>query len=443
MSASEKRELRERLVSYMEYHPLSGAQKMSQKNNFETEDTVVKVFHLNKWKFLQWSGTMFASLLLIVPYVAERSMPGDALYAVKINLNEELRSTLARSSYEKVVWETERLNRRIAEARLLVSAGKMTDEMEESVAKAVHLHNENARKEIENIKQVDEEEAMLASIQLATTLDIQSTSLRSSQQVSTTTGNNTNRIVDVLDRSQTADMAAVDLPSYERLIGRVERETTRAYELLSSVKESATSDEKVNIKRRLEDIERKTAVAISDFENSEVEARKQLVDVLQQTQRLIVFMTNIDVRNTLTVDEIVPVTPTREERLTKINQQIEESLKYIEYIELTVTATSTATTSMDVKEKAQSALVTSKTRLSDVVSRLESENSDLLEIEGAVNDTRAVMEDIRSLLGVNREAILELSKLRKESRAGTSTPATSTKPSSVPAETIEGTVGEP
>ncbi len=443
MSASEKRELRERLVSYMEYHPLSGAQKMSQKNNFETEDTVVKVFHLNKWKFLQWSGTMFASLLLIVPYVAERSMPGDALYAVKINLNEELRSTLARSSYEKVVWETERLNRRIAEARLLVSAGKMTDEMEESVAKAVHLHNENARKEIENIKQVDEEEAMLASIQLATTLDIQSTSLRSSQQVSTTTGNNTNRIVDVLDRSQTADMAAVDLPSYERLIGRVERETTRAYELLSSVKESATSDEKVNIKRRLEDIERKTAVAISDFENSEVEARKQLVDVLQQTQRLIVFMTNIDVRNTLTVDEIVPVTPTREERLTKINQQIEESLKYIEYIELTVTATSTATTSMDVKEKAQSALVTSKTRLSDVVSRLESENSDLLEIEGAVNDTRAVMEDIRSLLGVNREAILELSKLRKESRVGTSTPATSTKPSSVPAETIEGTVGEP
>ena len=52
-----------------------------------------------------------------------------SLYLVKVHFNEEIRSTLALSPYEKVAWETKRIERRIAEARLLASEGNLTDEL--------------------------------------------------------------------------------------------------------------------------------------------------------------------------------------------------------------------------------------------------------------------------------------------------------------------------
>ena len=89
-----------------------------------------------------------------------------------------MRSTLALSPYEKIEWETERLNRRIAEARLLASEGRLTDEVEAEVAAAVKTHTENAKREIEVLRGEDEEEATLATIALNTTLEVQATSLK-------------------------------------------------------------------------------------------------------------------------------------------------------------------------------------------------------------------------------------------------------------------------
>jgi len=418
LKAAEKRDLRDRLVSYMEYHPLPSNMKQKVDETISLEQSV-KTIHVSGLRFLQWSGVMVAIFTLVVPYAAERAVPGDTLYAVKVHLNEEVRSTLARSSYEKIVWETELLNRRIAEARLLANEGRLTEETETMVADAVRTHSDNAKKEIENLKQTDKDEAVLASIQLDTALDVQTTSLRNSDHASTTEGMSVTKIATVLEESQSdesSDIAVEDLPSYERLMGQVEIESTRAHELLSSIKDLATAEEQDDIKRRLEDIGRKTDSAMKVLEESDVDAGTQLVNVLQQTQKLIVFMTNIDVRGSVTVDEIVPVTLTSEERLEVIKGQMDETIVLLERIDLVVSTS----TSANILEKVEFANKKSKLLLEEANSMLAEESIDMDKVEIVVLEAFDLAKDAWGILEASGIEVV-VKEIVEEEEVSTST----------------------
>ncbi|MEZ4103929.1 MAG: DUF5667 domain-containing protein [Candidatus Paceibacterota bacterium] len=406
LKVGEKRELRERLVSYMEYHPLPKAvstkasTKAKNKKEVYLAGESVRVLNFNKLRFWQWSGVFVAAIFLVIPYVAEKSVPGDALYAVKVNFNEEIRSTLARSSYEKVVWETERLNRRIAEARLLADEGKLTDEMEESVAEAVRVHSENARNEIKHLKETDEGEAVLASIQLDTTIDVQSASLRNIGKASSTEKSATDKIADVLALESKAvdEEKSINVtPSKERLIAQVERETTRAYELLNSIKTLATEEEKHDIKRRLEDIDRKTKTALDKYDNEEESAQDDMLEVLRSAQKLIVFMTNIDVRETVTVDEIVPVTLTEEERVLNVKEKRDKIANLVSQIELKLEEGLPS----ELEGKIEGVVIEAELVVEDVNTILSENNFDLNEIESKINTVYDVVLDSAELIGLN------------------------------------------
>ena len=369
MRADEKRELRERLAAYVEYHPLPEGQRPDSGATttpvLETE--AFRYVRVDGWRIARWAGMAVAVLVIAVPMLAERAMPGDVLYAVKVRVNEEVRSSLARTPYEKVVWETERLNRRLAEARLLANEGRLTEEVESEMADAVRTHRENAEREIEELKATDADEAAIASIQLDTTLDVQSASLRNQSESADETESDTSdgrgvatlRLAELIEAARSDDGEA-PLPSYERLMAQVEQDTTRAQELLSTIKPVATEEEQRDIERRLADIERSfaavvaatntpdraataTAIAVATATGSATSAsaatatattataeldrerdaeRRQLLDILRRTQRLIVFMTNIDVRSSVEIDELVPVVPTDEERTAALNNSV-------------------------------------------------------------------------------------------------------------------------
>ena len=404
LTATERTDLRERVVSYMEYHPLpkqgvATTKLGSVKMPVGTQYLLVKI---NAWKTWRFAGAFLGIMFLATTYLAERAVPGDTLYAVKVSFNEEVRSTLAFTPYEKVVWETERLNRRIAEARVLASTGKLTEEMEVQVASAVREHSDNAKREIEVLKQTDKEEAVLASIQLATALDVQATTLESDSATQTVAGQSTSLIATALAESElevnTLRAEEEVLPSYERLTAHVEQETTRAYELLTSVHDLATPEEQADIKRRLEDIDRSIIETKQSFETDNKAARLGLMDVLARTQKLIVFMTNIDVRQVVTVEEIVPVTPTLDERLKAVEKQSHDTVALANKINLFIA--STTTIAPEVIEKITPALAVSIKDAERVLTEVQVAGVDITPLEQIAGSAYAVVLDTAQLLGV-------------------------------------------
>ncbi|MFW6210320.1 MAG: DUF5667 domain-containing protein [Patescibacteria group bacterium] len=330
LKAEEKRELRERVVAYMEYHPLPDAPRAAATPlHTEPFATVAMPFGL------LWRGVagFFVLFLVFVPVLAERSVPGDTLYAVKVQFNEELRSTLTFDSYQKVEWETQRLNRRLAEARLLASEGRLTQAMEVQVAEAVRAHSENLQREIDELRTVDIDDAAIASIELGTTLAVQSESLRQAQEredvattaaaeanatsaptttrVATTEADSaTNLIASAIDELRAANEASRSTstpPAYDKLMAKVEQNTTRIYELRDSVQDVAPETAYAEVQRRIEDLERAIAAAIEQRNQDELAARQRLVDLLERTQKLIVYMTVIEVVVTVDIDRLVPI----------------------------------------------------------------------------------------------------------------------------------------
>lgn len=340
LQAVEKRELRERLVSYMEYHPLPAELKSKSATGLGKNENKIplftetfKTFQIPFVALFKSSAVAAVIMLVVLPFVAEKAVPGDVLYAMKVQFNEELRATLTFDSYQKVEWETERVNRRIAEARLLANEGRLTEEVEAEVAQAVKTHTENAQREIEVLRIEDADGATIAAIALDTTLEVQSNSLRGDKDSKSkiagfsTSTQQSNLIANVLDQSLSlseAKSASSTLPAYDKLMARAEQNTTRIYELLDSVKQSAPTDQVTDVTRRIQDIERtiKTAMELSTTDNNA--ARHQLVGVLQSTQKLIVYMTELEVTHTVDIESLVPVVLTKAEEDIVIKNLTEE-----------------------------------------------------------------------------------------------------------------------
>lgn len=419
LSAVEKADLKDRLVSYMEYHPLPllGERSRQKTEDFLPTSSVRFVTFERSW--FKWVGATAAVFVLSLSYVAEEAVPGDVLYAVKVGVNEELRSTLAVGSYDKVVWETERLNRRIAEARLLASEGRLTVEYEEQVAAAVKEHSDKARKEIAELREVDKEEAALASIQLATALDVQTTSLMgstlamaasdeslmtmSAKSAASMEASSVSILAEsVMQEAQETDVALTleDLPSYEKAIGRVEQETTRAKELLLTLEDTLSETEKEDLKRRIYDIEVKIGEAMHIRESDNVGSRVTLFDILQQIQRLIVFMTNLDVRQNLTVEQIVPITLTLEERLNLVKEKINQTKINIGQLEINI-----ASATPEVMERVEFGLDRSKTLLTEIEEVLKVSGYDISSVESLVEEALLLTSD--SLTILNLEPVIE------------------------------------
>ncbi len=325
LQSAERRELRERVVSYMEYHPLSAtagkpaarSQKMLSIPGYEMVQIPFSIV-------LKWASVTAAFLLVVVPVLAERTVPGDNLYAVKVRFNEEVRSTLTITSYAKVEWETERINRRIAEARLLANEGKLTNEVEAEIAAAVKEHTEIVQHEIDVMREDDVDQATLASIQLTTTLELQSASLQ--EEGNTTlalamndvaSGNPAQMVVDVINESLSANESQVEsagIPAYDKIMARVEINTTRAYELLNSLPVGPEDQLRKDINRRLEDVNGSIEKSKNTRGENEVLASEYLVDVLQRTQKLVVYMSDIEANRAIALESVVPVVLTENEQ---------------------------------------------------------------------------------------------------------------------------------
>lgn len=94
-----------------------------------------------------------------VSYAAENTLPGDALYPVKVYVNENARGAIAFSDKSKAELAVELANRRLEEAGKLALRGTLDANTEASVATNVENHVKDAREKLTKLKSHDQESA--------------------------------------------------------------------------------------------------------------------------------------------------------------------------------------------------------------------------------------------------------------------------------------------
>jgi len=398
MRASERALLREQIVSFMEYHPHLSATVSKKKK------TSILVPYTEKFSYIQFTpwrirGAVASCALLVAvvtPLLAEQTVPGDVLYPMKVRINEEVLSQLSFSSYEKVAWETRRVERRIAEARLLAKEGKLTDEAEAQITETVKEHTASAQKELAVLRESDVDQAAVAQVVLESAFDVQSAVLDTDQQLSSTTESDTQiRALATVVRDakaalvpNTADIAT--LSSYERFVASVEESTTRAHELLVSIEESISTEERSDIQRRFEDINRRIDETTKMYDTQETSTSVEgLKSALSDTQKLISFMTDIDVRTGVPLDTLVPKQLTKEERYAYLS----ESRKHMNENVARVHARRTAIVDATLGEKITVGLEQAQSLLARVDADIALEGS-LEDAEVAEKEASVLVQDL-------------------------------------------------
>lgn len=329
LTVQERFVLRNKITAFMEYHPLPQTDPVIYKKTL----LLGKPFLMAGLPWRKWRiSTTLAVLVMVIilPVAAEYTVPGDVLYPLKVRVNEEVRSTLARTPYERVEWESKRIERRISEARILAKAGLLTPETEEAVIEAVAQHRTNADAEIEILRgENNSDDLALANMTLASIFEVHSTVFNVGSDTDSTSNSSSTALFKNLagaiegGRVEFSARTEEDVISYDRLIAEIEKQTSRAYELLYSLKASLTTQETADINRRLEDI----ATRINNIQSviSEIgttNSASVMYEALHDTKKLIAFMNDIYARKTVAVENIVPMTLSIEERLAHFNLEL-------------------------------------------------------------------------------------------------------------------------
>jgi len=402
LRAAEKRDLRERLVAYMEYHPLPA--NMVKTNSQPVQMEAFKIFHIST-KYIRLAMAVTAVFVFVImPSLAEKTVPGDILYSVK-GLTEDIRGSLNLTPYEKVAWETKRLERRVAEARLLAKEGKLTPEVEAGVLAAVQGHKSAAEAQIKSLQTTDSEGAGLAQMTFSSVLDVQTAILRSDTNDTAATGTLSVAIASVLEGGrQDALMQGATAPvSFERLMAQLEIETTRIYELLASNESVATVSEQIDTERRLTDLESKINSASSKHESDPDEAVRELRTAWGDLQKLIAFMTDINVRQSVSIESLVPIVLTSDERKEILINKYEALVADLVHLDNTMELIM----DQDSVETIKSTLPEVNNLIALATSSMAS--SSLVEAEVSIASARVLVDSMMQVAGISAERAEDIS----------------------------------
>ena len=337
MTMEERSQLRERVLSFMEYHPLPGSQAVDLRSLAVSRSRSMQI--PNAWLWGRLAGGFAVLMLIVLPTLAEDALPGDTLYPIKVRFNEELKGAFNSSPYAKIEWETERMERRLAEAQVLAEAGRLTPEAEAEVANAIKQHSDAAKSNIEAIRVSDNDEAVMAEIALSSALEVSAEVLTSRNLDS---ASSTPLLSGAVSEARASLALTNNEVSYDKIFSRLETETTRAHEYLGTLGQTITTSEKGDIDRRLRDIKTKTEAAAIMKETDQSAAVKQLAEALGSTRKLISFMTNLEVRRNVTVEELVPLAPTEEERKETIKTKMADASNWVALVERELSTMSTS-----------------------------------------------------------------------------------------------------
>lgn len=83
-----------------------------------------------------------------VSAIADSALPGDPLYTFKINVNEEVKGVFLSTAEEKVAWQKNRVETRVAEIKTLADSKTLTKAKQEKVHQALTVQVDKLSKEL-------------------------------------------------------------------------------------------------------------------------------------------------------------------------------------------------------------------------------------------------------------------------------------------------------
>lgn len=110
---------------------------------------------LTRFSFVPSMAILLIAVILTgggVAIGAERSVPGDILYPVKLGVNEEVRGWLKVSDEAKADWEIRRTERRLKEVEDLVEAGDLDEETYEKIEANFDAHAKRVEERVEKFR---------------------------------------------------------------------------------------------------------------------------------------------------------------------------------------------------------------------------------------------------------------------------------------------------
>lgn len=112
-----------------------------------------------------------------VSFAAENSLPGDLLYLVKVNINEEVLGSLTFGVKAKTEYEADLATKRLEEAEQLTVSGKMDEETQDSIETNFEKHS---KKVSDGIAQVQSETGVTDAAEISSKFE---TTLSAHEQI--------------------------------------------------------------------------------------------------------------------------------------------------------------------------------------------------------------------------------------------------------------------
>jgi len=147
-------------------------------------------------------------------YAAEDALPGDALYAVKLEVNEPLAGALAITPAAKGAWHADVAETRLAEAQTLVAQGRLTASTSDELAADFAQHAGQVDRIASSLESSDPDASASLTNRFSATLALRGAAILAAGTTASDTDKYTSaRFVRAAVGTQSSELAINDMPT--------------------------------------------------------------------------------------------------------------------------------------------------------------------------------------------------------------------------------------
>src|SRR3569832_765032 len=147
LNTSEKARMRNELMHFMSEHPVRAPFSVRAADMAASFGDFLASRSQSRMRVLTMAFALALFVGIGTSYASEAALPGDPLYAIKVNFTEPIRGALAVSQAAKAQWNAQLVSRRLAEAESLAAEDKLTPvartQIELALNQSVHEFDQN------------------------------------------------------------------------------------------------------------------------------------------------------------------------------------------------------------------------------------------------------------------------------------------------------------